>query len=283
MSFDLVANNYGKSGIRLLRVSRSGQQHEIKDITLDIQFEGDFAAVHTQGDNSAVLPTDTMKNTVYALAAREPVGEIENFGKRLVSHFLNNNPQVSRVSVHIGEHLWSRIPTDGKPHPTAFISGGRELRTARIIGSRGETMISGGLEHLLILRTAGSAFAGYIKDAYTTLSETRDRIFATMITAEWVYASSNASFGSCWATIRKSLVETFATHKSESVQHTLYKMAESALECCSKIREIHLSMPNKHHLAFDVSRFGIEDHKEVFVSTDEPYGLIEATVRRPQL
>jgi urate oxidase len=280
MSFDLVANNYGKSGIRLLRLDRSGQRHEIKDISVDIQFEGEFGAVHTQGDNSAVLPTDTMKNTVYALAARQPLGEIENFGMRLVSHFLTSNPQVSRVTVRIGEHLWSHIPANGTPHPTAFVSSGRELRTARIIGTREETLISGGLEQLLVLRTADSAFTGFIKDAYTTLAETRDRIFATMIKAEWIYTVSDASFGSCWEAIRNALVETFATHKSESVQHTLYKMAESGLECCDQIREIRLSLPNKHHLAFDLTRFGIEDRAEVFVPTDEPYGLIEATLRR---
>src|SRR5262249_23730882 len=147
-----------KSGIRLLRLSRSGQRHEIKDLTVDIQFEGDFRAVHTQGDNSAVLPTDTMKNTVYALAAQKPVGEIEEFGMRLVSHFLAGNPQILRVTVRIREHLWSRIPVDGKPHPTAFSSGGGELRTARVIGTREETLISGGVEQLLVLRTAGSAF-----------------------------------------------------------------------------------------------------------------------------
>ena len=279
MSFELVANNYGKSGIRLLRVNRS-QQHEIKDLTVDIQFEGDFDAVHTKGDNSAVLPTDTMKNTVYALAAREPVGEIENFGGRLVSYFLHNNPQVSRVTVHIAEHLWSRIPANGKPHPTAFVSCGPELRTARVTGTREQTVIFGGLEQLLVLRTAGSAFTGYIKDSYTTLAETRDRIFATMIKAEWIYTAPDASFGSCWETIRKALVEIFATHKSESVQHTLYKMAESALGCCPEIHEIRLSMPNKHQLAFDLARLGIENRGEVFVPTDEPYGLIEATVRR---
>ena len=280
MSFELVDDNYGKFDIRLLRVNRSGQRHEIKDVTIDIKFEGDFEIVHTQGDNSAVLPTDTMKNTVYALAARQPLGEIESFGMRLVSHFLSNNPQVSRVTVRIREHLWSRIASDGKSHPTAFVSGGRELRTAKVTGTREEMAISGGLEQLLVLRTAGSAFAGYIKDAYTTLAETRDRIFATMIGAEWIYTVPDASFGSCWEAIRKALLETFATHKSESVQHTLYKMAESALECCNQIREIRLSMPNKHHLAFDVTRFGMEDRAEVFIPTDEPYGLIEATIRR---
>lgn len=280
MSFDLIANNYGKSSIRLLRVNRSQRQHEIKDITVDIQFEGDFGAVHTAGDNSAVLPTDTMKNTVYALAAREPVGDIEAFGKLLVSHFLDHNRQVLGVRVRLREHLWSRITADGKPHATAFMSEGRELRTAKIIGTRQEITIFGGLEQLLVLRTAGSAFTGYMKDAYTTLAETRDRIFATMIKADWIYEVSDASFSSCWERIRKALVETFATHKSESVQHTLYKMAESALECCDQIREIRLTMPNKHHLAFDLTRLGIEDHSEVFVPTNEPYGLIKATVRR---
>src|SRR5947208_6914516 len=185
MSLELASNSYGKSAVRLMRVTRSGTQHEVKDISVDIQLQGDFEAIHTQGDNSAVLPTDTMKNTVYALAAREAVGEIENFGMRLVSHFLTGNPQVSRVTVRIAEHLWSHIPADGAPHPTAFLLRGRELRTARTIGTREATLISGGLEQLLVLRTAGSAFTGYIKDAYTTLAETRDRIFATMIEAEW--------------------------------------------------------------------------------------------------
>ena len=280
MSFELVGDNYGKSDIRLLRVNRSGQQHEIKDVTIDIKFEGDFDPVHIQGDNSAVLPTDTMKNTVYVLAARQPVDQIESFGMRLLSHFLSNNPQVSRVTVRIGEHLWSRIATAGKPHPTAFVSGGREMRTAKVVGTREDMIISGGVEQLLVLRTAGSAFTGYIKDPYTTLAETRDRIFATIVKAEWIYTVPDAAFGSCWETIRKSLVETFATHKSQSVQHTLYKMAESALECCNQIHEISLSMPNKHQLAFDLTRFGIENRAEVFIPTDEPYGLIEATVRR---
>ena len=280
MSVNLVRSNYGKSDIRLLRVTRSGPQHEIKDLTVAIQFEGNFESVHTCGDNSAVLPTDTMKNTVYALAAREPVGEIENFGLGLATHFLDNNPQVSKVTVRIGQHQWSRITVDHKPHPTAFESSGPELRTARIERTRQETILHGGLEQLLVLKTAASAFSGYIKDHYTTLAETRDRIFATMLRAEWIYGVTSASFCSCWQTIREALVETFAKHESESVQHTLYAMAEAALSQCNEIHEIHLSMPNKHHLPFNVSRFGIEDQHEVFVPTEEPYGLIEASVRR---
>ena len=280
MSFELVANNYGKSRVRLLRVTRTGPQHEIKDISVDIQFEGDFDAVHTKGDNSKILPTDTMRNTVYALAGQQPVGEIEHFGTRLVSHFLANNAQVTAVKVGISEHLWSRMGAEASPHPTAFVSTGNERRTAAVTGTRERTTVSAGIEGLLVLRTAGSAFDGYMKDSYTALAETRDRIFATVISAEWDYRVEDATFGLCWRTVRGALLETFADHPSESVQHTLYAMAEAALERCDQLTEIRLSMPNKHHLVFDVSRFGIDNRNEVFVPTDEPYGLIEATLRR---
>src|SRR5690348_10109565 len=157
MSFELIANNYGKSRVRLLRINRAGPQHEIKDICVDIQFEGDFDAVHTKGDNSKVLPTDTMKNTVYALAAQQPVGEIEHFGTRLASHFLSHNPQVTAVGVNLSEHQWSRIGDDIRPHPTAFISAGNERRTATVTGTRDRTTLSAGIEGMLVLRTAGSA------------------------------------------------------------------------------------------------------------------------------
>lgn len=280
MTFELVSNSYGKSSVRLVRVTRSGQQHELKDISVDIQFEGDFDAVHIAGDNSKVLPTDTMKNTVYALAGERPIGEIEDFALRLVSHFLKNNPQLSGVKTHISEHLWSRISVGSKPHPSAFVSNGEEGRTATVTGTREGNTIRAGIDGLLVLRTSDSAFEGYIKDSFTTLAETRDRIFATVVQAEWLYGVAEAAFGLCRTTIRDALLEKFATHKSQSVQHTLYAMAEAALESCEQISEIRLSMPNKHHISFDLNRFGMENRNEVFVPTDEPYGLIEATVRR---
>ena len=280
MSVELASNSYGKSRVRLVRVTRTGQQHELKDLTVDIQFEGDFAEVHTRGDNRKVLPTDTMKNTVYALAGRQPIGEIEHFGALLIEHFLKNNSHVSSVRIQITEHPWSRIFVEGRPHPTAFVSAGREQRTATLIGTREGNTVSAGISDLLVLRIAGSAFEGFIKDHYTTLAGTRDRIFATALAANWKYQVTDASYGLCWRTIRDTLLESFATHKSESVQHTLYAMAQAALERCDQISEISLSMPNKHHLVFDLSRFGMQNRNEVFVPTEEPYGLIEATVRR---
>ena len=280
MKVELTSNSYGKSSVRLVRVVRNGPQHEVKDVSVDIQFKGDFDTVYTAGDNSKVLPTDTIKNTVYALAGKQPVGEIEEFGHRLSQHFFAGNPQVSEVNISIRERLWARIPVGGKPHPSSFVGGSQERRTATITANRKGNSISAGVEDLLVLRTAGSGFSGYIKDAYTTLPETNDRIFSTVVKAVWNYKSGAKDFGRNWSEIRSALLETFATHFSESVQHTMYAMAEAALHRCEQVSEIHLTMPNKHHIPFDLSRIGMENRNEVFIPTDEPYGLIEATVRR---
>ena len=279
MSVQLAQNNYGKSGIRLVRVTRQGKRHDLKDITVDIQFAGDFEAVHTRGDNSNILPTDTLKNTVYALAAQKPVGEIEEFAQRLIAHFLAGNPQVTEIRIRIRERMWGRLPIAGKPHPSAFIGGNSERRSARVVGTRKKTSIQAGIEDLLVLRTAGSGFSGYIKDAYTTLPETSDRIFATVVKAEWSYKKIDIDFNKNWNSVHHTLLETFASHMSKSVQHTLYAMGEAALKRCSDVTEIRLSMPNKHHLAFDLTRLGLANRNEVFIPTDEPFGLIEATVR----
>jgi urate oxidase len=280
MSAKLAANNYGKSRVRLVRVTRDRDQHNLKDICVGIQFEGEFETVHTGGDNTSVLPTDTMKNTVYALAGQEPVGEIEAFGKRLTAHFLKDNPQVSRVTVEISENLWARIPVEGKGHSHAFVAGGREQRTATVTSTRTKNEIEAGIANMVVLKTRDSAFAGYIRDPYTTLKETRDRVFATAVTARWLYDRDDVAFEARWLAVRESLLKTFAEHKSESVQHTLFAMGEAVLAKFPDIGQISISMPNKHHLPFDLSPFGMENRNEVFVPTEEPHGLIEATIVR---
>jgi urate oxidase len=275
----LVSNNYGKSRVRLVRVVRSGGRHELKDVSVDIQLTGDFEAAHTRGDNREVLPTDTMKNMVYVLAKQQPIVHIEGFGIRLVDPFLANLPQVSEARVAISEKMWGRIAVDGDPHPWAFVAGARERRTARVIATRSGHSVEAGIDDLLVLKSGESAFSGFLRDSYTTLKDTRDRILATVLTASWSYAGG-ADYDRCWTGIRGLLLATFAGHKSESVQHTLYAMGEAVLGTFNEVREIRLSMPNKHHLLVDLKPFGMENENEVFVPTDEPYGLIEATLRR---
>ena len=280
MAIRLGANNYGKSRVRLLRVSRQEGRHDIREMTLAIGFEGDFETAHTKGDNTKILPTDTMKNTVYALAKQHPVETVEEFGIQLVDHFMAYNPQVSRVRIEAKEHLWARLPLGGKPHASAFSRSGDEKRTAVLLGTRDGTEIRAGLEDLVVMKTANSAFDHFLRDPFTTLKDDRNRILATSIRASWLYPGEEVEFGPVWHGVRQMLLETFAEHKSESLQHTLYAMGEAVLNNFDNVREIHLSLPNKHFNLVNLDPLGMDNPAEVYLPTDEPHGLIEATLKK---
>jgi len=275
----LAWNSYGKSFVKLLRLERKGETHEIKDISVCIQLEGDFAAAHAAGDNTDITATDTMKNTVYALASGG-TGEIEEFAARLVSHFLRINPAVSKATVDVWESPWGRISVGGKPHGSAFVRSGSEKRTTVVSGTREETSVRAGIEDLVMLKSSHSGFEGFRNDLYTTLKETSDRIFATAIQANWLYTRKPLAYGALWQGVRQTILETFAQHDSRSVQHTMHAMGEAVLASFDDVAEIHFSLPNKHHLLVDLGPFGLNNNNEIFLPTVEPYGLIEATFRR---
>jgi urate oxidase len=279
MAIKLGANNYGKSGIRLLRVVRQQGRHDIKELTIRIRFEGDFDTAHTKGDNKKILPTDTMKNTVYVLARQYPVEAVEDFGLHLVEHFLTYNPQVSRVRIETSENLWQRLSLGGKPHASAFART-EEKRMAALIGTREGISIRAGIDDLVVLKTTKSAFDGFLRDPYTTLKEDRDRILSTVIHADWLYEGGEVEFSPVWHGVRQTMLEAFAEHDSQSLQHTLYAMGEAVLNSFDRIREIYLSLPNKHFTPVNLEPFGMDNPGEVFLPTDEPRGLIEATLRK---
>jgi urate oxidase len=280
MAVRLGDNNYGKQRVRLLRVARQESRHDIKELTLGIRFEGDFEAAHSKGDNRNILPTDTMKNTVYALARQHSMETTENFCLQLVGHFLERNPQVRRVRVEAIETLWVRLPFGGKSHAYTFTRSSEEKRTAAVIGTRQEKTVCSGIKGLAVLKTTQSAFEGFLRDEYTTLREDRNRILATMIRANWVYRRDETEFGTVWHAIRQTMLETFAEHDSQSLQQTLYAMGEAVLSNFDSVREIHLSLPNKHYHLVDLSSFRLDNPGVIFLPTDEPHGLIEATLRK---
>jgi len=281
MAVILAHDNYGKSRVRMVKVARHGERHDVQEINIAIAFEGDFTTAHTAGDNSHILPTDTMKNTVYALAKQAPdIEEIETFALRLADHFLKHNPQVSRVTIEIAETPWARITVGSKPHLHSFIKGSDEKRTAKIVASHEGGTVEAGIEDLLVMKTTRSGFAGFIKDQYTTLPETDDRIFATAVKANWRYANLESITNSAWHGVRQMILETFAQHDSLSVQQTLYAIGEAVLENYEGITEIALSLPNKHCLLVNLAPFGMENPNQIFVPTDEPHGLIEARLKR---
>jgi len=279
--FALGQNNYGKSRVRMVKVSRKGKVHTVREVDVAIALEGDFEAIHC-GDNRLCLPTDTMKNTVYALGKSHPLQTIEEFARHLARHFVRENRHVTGARVEVSQVPWKRVKGARGEHPHCFIKGSGERQTCAVHLDRKRERITGGLEGLVILKSTDSAFSGYLKDRFTTLPETRDRIFCTSVTAVWEYATppTRADFGACRDVIRRALIDTFAAHKSESVQQTLYEMGKAALKACRSIDSIRLSMPNKHCLLVNLAPFGLKNENEVFVPTDEPHGLIEATVER---
>lgn len=279
MAVTLTDNNYGKQAVRLVTVRRGPDRHEMKDVTVAVRMEGDFGAAYAEGDNSGVLPTDTMKNTVYALAAGHPFEDVEDFGLALSDHFLQASPRAAVVRVDLTEHLWEPIEAGGAPHPHAFRRAGAEQRAAIVTRNREGAKVKAGIEDLVVMKTAKSGFEGFPRDRYTTLKETSDRLLATAVRATWTYARPDVAFGRLWREARRLLLDTFANHDSLSVQHTLYAMGEAVLGLAD-VEEIHLSMPNRHHIPVDLTPFGLENRNEIFVATPEPYGLIEGTVRR---
>jgi urate oxidase len=276
LTFRLADSSYGKADVRLVKVTRTPGRHELLDLTVDVALGGDFEAAHTRGDNAALLATDTMRNTVYALAGRHAVTDVEVFGRILVEHFLQAGPTVERARVHIVQRPWSRIGD----HEHAFHRAGGGHRLATVSGDGEVVSIDGGIDELEVLKTTGSGWEGFLRDEYTTLPETADRILATAVTARWSYAEGGIDYTDTWRRARDAILDAFGDHYSPSVQFTLYRLGEAVLAACPEIARVHLSLPNRHHILYDLARFGLENPNEIFHASAEPHGLIEGTVER---
>jgi urate oxidase len=277
----LQENSYGKSRVRLARIKRHAAGNDFQEWTVEVLLRGDFASCFSDGDNSKILPTDTMKNTVYSVARDSEARCIEDFAKELTEFLLHRNPQVYEADVSVSQKGWEHVDIQGNPHPTTFVQSSGERQTTSVLRRQnGELRIVSGLENLVIMKTANSAFAGYIKDALTTLPESKDRLFGTAVRARWTYSNAGADFPLLRTEIRDALLTVFATHKSESVQHTLYAMAQSVLQSAREVADIELRMPNLHCLLVDLSRFGQDNPNEIFMPIDEPHGYIEARISR---
>ncbi|NUT41624.1 MAG: urate oxidase [Thermoactinospora sp.] len=277
MTLLLGPNRYGKAETRLVRVVRDGDVHHLKDLNVSSSLSGEMEPVHLTGDNAAVLPTDTQKNTVYAFARRHGVDQIEDFALLLARHYVDSQPTIHHARVEIEEYAWERIPATGH----SFVRTGQEVRTCVVHYDRdGSVSVVSGLKDLVVLNSTGSEFHGYIVDGYTTLKPTTDRILATAVAAWWRHSVTDVDFGKSYAEVRKLLLEAFADTHSLSLQQTLYAMGRRALEARPEVCEIRFAMPNKHHFLVDLEPFGLDNDNEVFYAADRPYGLIEGTVLR---
>jgi urate oxidase len=277
----LAENSYGKSSVRVMKVQRDRPLHDVMEWKVEVLLSGNFESCFTEGDNSAILPTDTMKNTVYSRARESAAECIEDFALELAAFFLSRNPQVEHVGINIASTAWEHAVVQGKPHPSTFIRGSSESQTTAVTCAQGgEASVTSGLENLVVLKTANSGFEGFLRDSLTTLPETADRLLGTSMRAQWKYQSGLLPFDELRGKLRETLIAAFAEHDSKSVQHTLYAMAQAALEAAPEILDMELAMPNKHCLLVDLSRFGQTNPNQIFVPTDEPYGDIVARIIR---
>ncbi|MGZ4470346.1 MAG: factor-independent urate hydroxylase [Nocardioidaceae bacterium] len=280
MAIVLGDNQYGKAETRLVRVVRDTDRHEIRDLNVSTALRGRFEDAHVTGDQKDVLPTDTQKNTVFAFAKQRGVRSIEEFALALADHFVATVPAAEGARVEVEEYAWERIPVDGRGHDHSFVRTERGTRTTVVnVDATGRHVVSG-VKDLVVLKSTGSEFHGFLEDEYTTLAGTTDRVLATSLVARWRYDHLDVDWDAGHAGITALLLARFAGIHSYALQQTLYGMGEAVLAAHPEVAEIRFSAPNKHHFLVDLAPFGEENPGEVFIAADRPYGLIEASVVR---
>jgi urate oxidase len=283
--YELGENRYGKSRIRLVTVRRGPDEHHLRDLTVAVALEGEFDAVHTHGDNAGVIATDTMKNTVYAFARDRLTGSPEAFALELARHFIGYEV-CGKARIDVVEHPWKRVTTRDGEAPDAFVRSGEYARLASVaIARSGAVEVTAGIDDLTVMKTTKSAFSGFDRDRYTTLAEVDDRLMATRVRATWGYRADLArggafDFEAAWNRAAESLMHSFAEHFSPSVQASIWVIGTEMMDADPSIDWVRMVLPNLHHWKVDLSPFGLDNPGEVFISTTEPHGLIDATVRR---
>ena len=273
----LITNTHGKHSVRVSKIRREADRHDFVEMSVDIELIGDFDASYTEADNRSVVATDTCRNTIYMLANRSPMADPESFALEIAEHFVRQYDHVHSAIAQVHETVWERLP--GSDH--AFAGNRSDRRTARAIATgHGPTALLAGVKDFVIAKTTQSGFANFHRDEYRTLADTDDRILATSMTALWSFNQTPAAPGSLRPTIMDALLTAFVDHYSHSVQETLMRMGTAVLDACQDLRDIELTMPNKHHIPFNFEPLGEANTNEVFVVTDEPFGYIQATVGR---
>jgi urate oxidase len=276
----LVRNTYGKGRVRVMRVKRDGERHEVRELTVKAMLEGGFAPAYTDADNAAVVATDTIKNIVN-IVARENIGlDTEAFVEALARRYLDRYPQAERAIVTAWETRWVRFAVGGVPHSHSFLLDGNGKPFAHLVASREAHLLQSGIEGFTFMKSTASGWENYVRDEYTTLPETPDRLCATAMDARWTWTQAPNDFATANLRLLTTMLEVFATTYSASVQDSLYRMGEAALEAVPEIGDITMACPNRHYLPLNLSPFGMDNPNAVFTPTDEPHGQIECTVAR---
>src|SRR5215203_133980 len=183
MGIVLGPNRYGKAESRVVRIVRDSPRHEIRDLNVSTSLRGEFEDAHITGDQSAVLPTDTQKNTAFAYAKLRGVTSIEDYSLALGRRLLEACPAASSAQVRVEEFGWDRIGDH------SFVRRGGAVRTCVVTVGRDDAVVLSGISDLVVLNSTDSEFKGFLKDEFTTLPEADDRVLATSLVAKWRHST----------------------------------------------------------------------------------------------
>ncbi len=276
----LLSNRYGKGRVRIMRVKRDTARHEVRELTVEVMLEGDFAGAYVAADNRSAISTDTIKNVVNVVAHAHLDLPNELFAKIVAERFLADYPQIETVSVHAIETRWSRLVTEGSEHPHSFVLDGNGKPFASVTAARTGLATTSGIEGFTVLKTTNSGWADFHVDSLTTLKPTHDRLCATSLRAAWTWAGAPADYPKFNAVVLDTMLAVFATTYSNSVQDSLYRMGMAALAAVPEVATISMAAPNKHYIPMNLEPFGLAFEGTLFLPTDEPHGQIECTVGR---
>jgi urate oxidase len=276
----LGSNRYGKQHVRVLRKHVEEDRHSLTEVSVDVLLEGTFDKSYLSDDNTEIVATDTVKNTIIALAHTHLGHCIEDFGQVLGRHFLSAHNHVDRVHIEIREKVWDRMNVAGKPAPHSFVASGNGEPFTRMAVSRIGADIQSGVGGLHVMNSTNSAFCGFDHTEFTTLQDATDRIFSAVIHATWRTSSENADFLNVRHNVTDAILKVFVENFSPSEQRMLFEMGEAALVAAPEVSEVELRLPNKHYFVANLDAFGISNQNITYLPQDEPNGEIEAIVRR---
>jgi urate oxidase len=276
----LLQKTYGKDHVRVMRIDRKGDRHEVRELSVRAMLTGRFDGAFTEGDNSTSVATDTVKNVINVVARENLALGKELFCAAVARKLLDNYSEVDGVTVTGHETKWVRLMVDGQPHPHSFVLDNNGKPFAKAVATRQHVAIESGVSAFTFMKSTQSGWEHYVHDRFTTIPETADRMAATAMDASWRWTSAPADYDEANGDILNALLKVFATTYSKSVQDSLYRMGTAALERVAEISDISMACPNKHYLLLNLTPFGLDNQNQVFVATDEPHGQIECTVGR---
>lgn len=276
----LSSHSYGASQIRVLRVARRGDRHDLRDLAISVSVEGELADAFTKGDNELLLPADTLRNTVNAIARDTSLAEIEQLGLALARHFMEHQPQFTRVRIDLSEHPWVRLPVAGRAQGQAFAASNSERRTATITSNGTQTSVVAGLRDFAIMKTSGATFEGYLADQFTTLEAETDRVLAVSAAARWTYLHDEVAFAVYYQGVRNLLIEAFVQQPSRSAEHTAHAMANLVLSSYAEVGDVTVSLRQRLLPMVELEPFGLDNPHVLFRPEDAPELTAEVTLSR---